>query len=238
MSAISDNKKYYKSRLPQLILNTALTFTGTYGLYVCSKIILPPKLMVAGHKQFLTNISLVVAIIQQLSTITAIFSNGNKQIVFISEELLLPIALVLETVVTSVYWPLKIFFVHLIFQKNPNYASKSRSEYLPLRVDLCLHLLPFLGMAANFFIFKKKKFLIDDSKIVLSLCASLGLLYIFWLKFLIPEGGKYPYPFLDIPEPWKTIVMLFVTNIAFGYFKLLQWLKSDSKEEKKLEKEE
>lgn len=230
-SIIGKAERAYKSKLPQLILNTGLTFTGIYGLYVCTSILLPPKLATAGHKQFLTNISLFVAIIQEVSTVAGILTKRNKTITLISEEVLLPVALVLEAVVTSIYWPLRLFFVHLIFQKNPNYASKGRQEYLPLNVDLCLHLLPFLGMATNFFKFKQGKFKINDNKVILSICSLLGISYIFWLKYLIPADGKYPYPFLDIAEPWKTIAMLVVTNIAFGYFKLIQWLKSEPEDE-------
>lgn len=223
--------KPYTSKLPQLILNSALTFTGSYGLFVCTSILLPPKLVVAGHKQFLTNISLVISIIQHVSAVATILLAGNKQVAFFSEEVMLPVALVLESVVTSVYWPLRIFFVELIFQKNPNYAAKSRSHYLPLHVDICLHLLPFLGLCINFFKFKKGKFVINSTKIVLSVCTALGLSYILWLKYLIPVGGKYPYPFLDIPEPWKTAAMLVITNIAFGYFRALQFFKKEAEEQ-------
>ncbi|XBW36695.1 hypothetical protein QEN19_002270 [Hanseniaspora menglaensis] len=217
----------YKSRLPQLLLNCALTFTGTYGLYVCTSIILPPKLQAAGHKQFLTNISLAISIIQQVSTIASILVGNSKALEFFSGDILLPIALVLETVVTSVYWPLRIFFVEMIFQKNPNYASIERSKYLPLHVDICLHLLPFIGMSLNFFKYKKGRFALNNTKFVLPVCSALGLAYIFWLKYLIPKGGKYPYPFLDAAEPWKTIIMLTITNVAFGYFKLIQYLKPE-----------
>lgn len=195
--------------------------------------------MQAGHKQFLTNISLFICIVQEITTfISCNYFNGkNEKVKFVAEEILLPIALVLETVVTSVYWPLKIFFTELIYQKNPNYTDKKRNEYLPLHIDMCLHLFPLIGMLINFFYFKKGKFVIKKNTIVLSVCYAFGLAYIYWLKMLIPADGKYPYPFLDISEPYKTLVMLAITNIGFGFLKLLQWFKKDApiKKNKKLQ---
>lgn len=214
----------------QGIFNLSLSFSGIYGLYRCTSIILPPKLMQAGHKQFLTNISLFICIIQEITTFISCswYKGKNEKAKFLAEEILLPISLVLESVVTSVYWPLRIFFTHLIFQKNPNYAHKSRNEYLPLHIDMCLHLFPFIGMLVNFYYFKKDKFVIKNNTVVLSVCYVFGLAYILWLKFLIPEGGKYPYPFLDIGEPYKTLIMLAVTNIGFAFLKVFQWLKKDT----------
>lgn len=219
----------------QGLFNLALSFTGVYGLYQCTSIILPPKLIQAGHKQFLTNISLFICIVQEISTFISCnyFKNQNEKVRFAAEEVLLPIALVLESVVTTVYWPLKLFFAHLIYQKNPNYANKKREEYLPLHIDMFLHLFPLIGMLINFFYYKKGKFVIKKNTIVLSVCYAFGFAYIFWLKLLIPADGKYPYPFLDIPEPYKTLVMLAVTNIGFGFLKLLQYLKKDAPIEEK-----
>lgn len=214
----------------QGLFNLSLSCSGIYGLYKCTSIILPPKLVQAGHKQFLTNISLFICIIQEITTFVSCsyYKDKNQKIKFLAEEILLPISLVLESVVTSVYWPLKIFFTHLIYQKNPNYAQKNRNEYLPLHIDMCLHLFPFIGMLVNFFYFKKDKFVIKNNTIVLSICYVFGWTYILWLKFLIPEGAKYPYPFLDIEEPYKTLIMLTVTNVGFAFLKIFQWLKKDT----------
>jgi len=135
--------------------------------------------MQAGHKQFLTNISLFICIVQEITTfISCNYFNGkNEKVKFVAEEILLPIALVLETVVTSVYWPLKIFFTELIYQKNPNYTDKKRNEYLPLHIDMCLHLFPLIGMLINFFYFKKGKFVIkkEHNCAICLLCFWLSL---------------------------------------------------------------
>ena len=201
------------------IINALLLVTGTYGLYKCTMVHLPPTLNSAGHKQFLTNISLAISLVYNLLTL---LTRGHSRVV---EEYVFPVSLILETVVALVYWPLKIFFVHLIYQQSAN-PLKKRGTVLPLHVDMCLHLFPSVGLLFQYLFLRRSSFSLSKRKVFL-VCILLGTVYKWYLQILVkPElGAKYPYPFLDISEPWKSIVMYTVTLIAWGCYVGLQNLK-------------
>lgn len=208
-----------KSKRLATTINAILLVTGTYGLYKCTMVHLPPTLNSAGHKQFLTNISLAISLVYNL---LALLTQSSSHLV---EKYMFPISVILETVVTLVYWPLKIFFVHLIYQQSANPLQK-RGTVLPLHVDMCLHLFPCIGLLFQFLVLKRSQFALSTKTAFIG-CLMLGTIYKWYLQILVkPElGAKYPYPFLDIKEPWKSVIMYGVTLVAWGVFMVLQKVK-------------
>ncbi|OVF10548.1 hypothetical protein A9F13_02g03773 [Clavispora lusitaniae] len=163
---------------------------GCYPLnYLVNNVILPPHLAGGGHWQFLTNLSLLfslmvfaVGFVGHLSKSAALYNLKNS---------LHPIALVLECVVTSVYWPLRIFLLHHLV-KDPS------REMIPLSIDLCLHLVPVVALMVDY-IFFMPRWTITPSNAFCA-CIVLTSLYWFFLKSVIDfeNGGEYPYMFLNV----------------------------------------
>ncbi|CAH00506.1 uncharacterized protein KLLA0_D07788g [Kluyveromyces lactis] len=200
-----------------LLLSLACVFTTTYGLIQCTQIKLPSNLATAGHKQFLTNISAVVTIVNgALNTVNQLL--GNKGTLhFWSREFTFPIATCLETIVCVIYWPLRIFFIPLIMH---GVQDSSRSP-LPMHVDIAIHLLPIIYLCLDYFFLKEAPFQIAGWKVFLSL-PLLGLTYRIYLDSIIGPSGSYPYPFLDVPEPYKSVIFVTVSLSSGGLYILYQ----------------
>lgn len=95
-----------------LCVNLLLLAVVGQGLYRCSQIQLPPSLASAGHRQFLTNISAAVTLVNSLSNVFDFVVQSAVSRLW-ARHFTLPIALVLESVVASVYWPLRLFAMRL-----------------------------------------------------------------------------------------------------------------------------
>ncbi|KAH3901446.1 uncharacterized protein SCDLUD_002940 [Saccharomycodes ludwigii] len=211
-----------------LILNGLLLSTSTYGLYRCTLVHLPDTLRAAGHKQFLTNISLFFTILYNISRIGGVLTNRSGSLDgCISTEVLLPIVLVVETIVTLVYWPLRLFFIGLIYQsRTVSDGTPVIKVALPIYVDMFLHLFPLIGLLIDYFKFKKVRFnKFSDLGALLS-CLVLATSYKLWLNYLITDltTQKFPYPFLDVREPIKSIIMYTLSLVGFGFYKLYKSL--------------
>lgn len=200
--------------------------------YLFSEIDLPPHLESGGHWQFLTNLSLLFSVI--------IFGLGVAAHVLKSTTLfhvknsLHPIALVLESVVASVYWPLRLVFLGLL-TKNP-------SKYLvPMRVDLCLHLVPVATLMVDYLVFMPKWTIRTET--ALGTVVLLTTLYWFLLKHLIDfeNGGEYPYMFLNVDtEEMRILIFGMVGLIGFVLYLINKRIHDlivvpDAKEKKKLQ---
>lgn len=210
---------------------TVITFIsiiiGTYGIVSIVNIELPPHLAQAGPWQFLTNLSLVVSlvifIIGFLAHITksdALFELKNK---------IHPIGLALESIVAGVYWPLRLFFLHLL-TKNP-------SKYMiPLKVDLSIHLMPVVSLLIDYLIFMPRWTL--STRGALAIVSALTTAYWVLLSKLIDvsSGAEYPYVFLNVENDHLRMAIFSIVGLtAFLQFlamrKVYDWIVKTSDKE-------
>lgn len=212
-----------------LFINIVSITISYWGISQCTKIILPQNLYEAGHKQFLTNISVVVTLINNSANIiywilekilpsNEILANCE----FISRHITLPIALILESVVPLVYWPLRLFAQNLIMQDIPADIKNP----LPLSVDMAIHLSPFICLFSDHYLSGSgSKFEVSNGK-AWFIVTALGFSYYKYLSFLIDtnKGQVYPYPFLDVAEPWKSVIFVLVSTVAWLFYVLYQKL--------------
>ncbi|SCV05243.1 LANO_0H03202g1_1 [Lachancea nothofagi CBS 11611] len=197
-----------------VLINFASLCTSSWGLYGAASVALPSSLARAGHRQFLTNIAVTITIINNLVNLVSHlrFGRGLKHA---SRQFTLPMALVLETVVAAVYWPLRLFFLPLIMH---NVNDNSRMP-LSVPVDCAIHLMPLVFLALDYLVVESAPFQMSLKRAWVIVTA-LGLGYNRYLTWLIDRdaGEVYPYPFLDVPEPFKSAIFVAVTNVAWGFY--------------------
>lgn len=199
-----------------LVNAIALGF-GSYGFYYTVKYIeLPPYLATAGRWQFLTNLSLAISLV--VFALGAVGHAIESPKLFSIKNAIHPIALVLELVVTIVYWPLRLVFIHLL-------VSDPSRKFIPMFVDICLHLVPGVALVTDFFCFMPR--LTVNNRDSFIICMLLTFMYWAWLKRLIDvkNGGQYPYNFLNVDTELKRAVIFVTIGVAgYGAFLLLKRL--------------
>lgn len=211
-----------------LVLNTVSLLTSTWGFVRATSVILPPSLSKAGHKQFLTIMSIIATIINNAVNITNYYIQRNSKMNletkrksdFISRHIALPVSLVLESIVATVYWPLRLFFVSLIMH---GVKSTAKTPF-PITVDMAIHLYPILYLLTDHYLSGSgMKFRLSNKHAWL-IVTSLAFSYFQYLAFLIDaeQGQAYPYPFLDVNEPYKSIIFVAVTTITWAYYVFYQ----------------
>lgn len=200
-----------------LCVNLLVLAVVGQGLYRCSQIQLPPSLASAGHRQFLTNISAAVTLVNSLSNVFDFVVQSAVSRLW-ARHFTLPIALVLESVVASVYWPLRLFAMHLILQQPPVPGHSP----IPLSVDLSIHLAPVVGLLIDhYWTGQGEKFRVSY-KVAWLVVLVLGYGYKCWLELLIKPPAAYPYPFLNVEEPKRTVIFCTVTSFSMVYYVLYQ----------------
>lgn len=140
--------------------------------------------------------------------------SGDCIFTVINRHVTLPLALVLESVVATVYWPLRIFAIHLILQ------GAKRKSPIPLEVDVSIHLLPIIYLLADYYVSGSSQRFKIPLLPAWIIVAAIGLAYKFYLGFLIDPsmGQKYPYPFLDVAEPYKSVIFVVVTSFGWLFY--------------------
>ena len=211
-----------------LLINLACLISSAYGLSTGTKIHLPHNLIQAGHRQFLTNIGVGITIINNVANIlnwilrNCRFVTDNRILSifnFVARHITLPIALVLESIIPAVYWPLRLFALDLIMQ-----GVKDGRSPVPYMTDVCCHLFPIIFLLLDhYFSGCGQKFNISNISGFVMVNA-LGLAYYKWLDHLIgpAKGQVYPYPFLDVEEPYRTIIFITITSITWFIYLLYQ----------------
>lgn len=133
---------------------------------------------------------------------------------FINKHVTLPLALVLESVVATVYWPLRLFAIGLILQ-----GAKKRSP-VPLNVDISIHLLPILYMLSDYYLSGASERFKIGSVPSWGIIAAIGMAYKYYLNALIDTSTnqRYPYPFLDAPEPYKSVIFVIITSVGWFFY--------------------
>lgn len=169
-----------------------------------------------GHFQFLTIQGLALAFITSgLSAIVDLFPSFQPAIALRRSLLLisLPVSstelnrlkcctkyLQLAIVVSSIYWTLLKLFTPLILRSmpvsesapshNPHNLPELALIRLPISMDIALHALPAIAMAAEFFIFEKKYSAKAEKYGAPTMAAVYGIGYALWVEYCASFNGR------------------------------------------------
>lgn len=198
-----------------IYLNACALATSAYAFWwTFTKLTLPLHLAGGGHWQFLTNLSLLFADIVFALGIAAHLL--RLPVLFQLRNSFHPVALTLEMVVTAVYWPLRLFFI-LKLTKLP------REKYVPLVVDMFLHLVPVVALLVDYIFFMPPYEVTTEA--AFGFCILLTTLYWFLLKVLIDfeQGGEYPYMFLNVDTELQRVGIFGIVGlIGFAMFVIVR----------------
>lgn len=191
-----------------LLIDIVALVIGVYGLLGVVKNELPPYLASGGHWQFLTNISLVISLLVFFLGIVAHATKNRKA--FVLKNNIHQVATSLEFVVTMIYWPLRLFLLHLLI-KEPS------KKLISWPVDLAVHLVPLVSLLLDYLVFMPKWTIKREVAFLLS--TSLSLIYYAYLNVLIDfeNGGSYPYAFLEVESEFLRLVIVLIVGLV-GFF--------------------
>lgn len=191
-----------------LLVGFALSY---YGLHYCfTKVELPPHLAQAGQLQFLTNLSLIISLLVYALGFLSHVTNSHR--LYVWKNNVHPVALALESVVTSVYWPLRLFLLPLLV-KDPG------RKMIPMSVDICVHLVPFVVLVVDYLVYMPRWEI--SASTAFGVCTVLTTGYWAWLKYLIDfqSGAEYPYNFLNgDSEATRIMIFAVVGLVGFSLF--------------------
>lgn len=187
---------------------------GVYGFHgTILTLPLPPHLVDAGHWQFLTNLSLVYSLAVFVVGFIAHISKSEK--LFKLKNNLHPIGLALESIVTMVYWPLRLFWLGLLVEDTSVYP-------IPMPADLSIHLMPVVSLLIDYLVFMPRWTI--RTRTAFGMCCALTLAYWCLLEYLvdIENGSSYPYAFLNVPHNGlRALIFAVVGGSAFLQFLLM-----------------
>ncbi|KAG8202598.1 hypothetical protein GWM34_02225, partial [Candida africana] len=195
-------------------INAVSIVAGLYGAWRIFLIELSDDLKGAGHYQFLTNLSLIYSLVVFGLGFVAHLTRSKTLYDF--KNLLHPIGLALETIVAMVYWPLRLFMLHLLTPDPENFN-------IPLGLDLCIHLMPVVSLLIDYLVFMPRWTI--KSNTVLLLITALSTGYWCLLKYLVDteNGGRYPYAFMDMEDDGlRALVFVAVGLVAFLQFHFMR----------------
>lgn len=217
MSGTVENTKIYRwdSSVYFLfnLLGLAVTSSACYGII---SLPLPKELEAGGQFQFLTNLSLLFTIATILSNISTIVFSSS--FVKRANTYLNAISIILETLVASIYWSLRIFFVHLIIPKGI-----SKENFIPVHIDVSVHLFPITFLCLDYYFIKYQNFNIP-TPIVGLMVVGLTSSYWFLLEHLVVPPSKYPYPFLNVPAQERLTIFVFVALFGVTFYYIYNYL--------------
>ncbi|CCH42987.1 putative membrane protein [Wickerhamomyces ciferrii] len=203
------NRLNHKSYLFFNLIGLTITSLALNAIF---SLPLPKELESAGHFQFLTNLSLIFTIITILSNIiTVIYPNS---LILGLNIYLNAITIILETLVALIYWILRIFFIYLIIPKGVK-----PENFIPLYIDMSIHLFPITFLSIDYYLIKFKNFNIN-SKIVFGLVIGLTSSYWILLESLIKPPASYPYPFLNVDTKERVIIFVIVGVFGFLFYQI------------------
>lgn len=194
-----------------LTLNLISLAICSYGMYdsFYSERVLPPHLYEAGQWQFWTNWSLTVTIV--VLALGVVAQATESQYLFRLKNNLHPIGLAMETVVTIVYWPLRLLFLALLIKDD------SPQVIIPLSTDLSVHLMPIVGLLVDYLAFMPNWTFKNSS--ALGVCVIITTSYWFWLQHVVDveKGAGFPYEFLNHPSAYfRLTIFAFVALIGLS----------------------
>lgn len=122
--------------------------------------------------------------------------------------------MVVECMVTMLYWGLYIFKRDLILDKEVTDAVGPP----PLFMDTSGHLIPFLAMIAEFMFSRSSKRHLYEQRVFHVIGISVFTFgYFSWIMYLFRDDGKFPYPFLRVMSNSTRFVFTFFT-MFLGFF--------------------
>lgn len=187
---------------------------GAYGFQsTILTLPLPPHLVDAGHWQFLTNLSLVYSLVVFVVGFIAHITKSER--LFSLKNNLHPIGLALESIVSIVYWPLRLFCLRLLVEDTSLYP-------IPMSADLAVHLMPVVSLLIDYFIFMPRWTI--KTKTALGICFALTGAYWCLLEYLVDveNGSSYPYAFLNVPHNGlRAFIFVIVGGAAFVQFLIM-----------------
>lgn len=194
-----------------LFVGFTLSFHGLY--YCISTVQLPPELSKAGQFQFFTNISLVASLFTYALALVSHVTKSHR--LFRWKNNVQAIALSLETVVTSLYWPLRLLFAALL-------AKDPEEKLMPTSIDLCVHLVPFVTLLVDYLAFLPRWEVKPSTGVLVSALFAVG--YRVWLQLLLDleNGAEYPYNFLNGDSEITRSLVFAVVGI-WGYSLFIIW---------------
>ncbi|CDK27110.1 unnamed protein product [Kuraishia capsulata CBS 1993] len=206
------------------LLQCVNLLVGSRAMLAISTIRLPPGLAKAGHWVFLTNLSLFITVAYNVLTIVTYASRSTK--LFELHRYLHLIATVLELTVSTVYWPLRLWFLHLIAAKGVG---------IPMSLDLSIHAMPALTLLLDFYLFLPNWNI--SKRNALALVTTLAYSYWFWLYIKMDETSIYPYPFLNVSTGKRAVIFVVVALVAFTHFLIHRLIHSRLVKAKKIRKD-
>ncbi|KIY68120.1 hypothetical protein CYLTODRAFT_421881 [Cylindrobasidium torrendii FP15055 ss-10] len=143
---------------------------------------------------------------------------------------LMMLAMPLGAVVSTIYWSLLLFFPNLIMPNNMAASATEPSSMdaapfrIPLNIDLGLHALPGTALVIDFFLFEDKYTAKTVREYALLVAVGATIAYTSWEEYCSSINGSHPYPFLNVPLPIRLCIYAGATGIAYGSFRVLNWL--------------
>lgn len=174
---------------------------------------LPPHLQGAGPWQFLTNLSLLISnIIFALGVIAHV---TRSPVLFQWKNRLNPFGLIMEMIVFLVYWPLRLFFLHLLVKNVDDFRAT-------LFIDLSIHFMPVVLLLVDFVWFLPKCTI--TNKQALMICMVATGCYWVWLHKIVDleNGAEFPYNFLNVSTVVRAGIFAMVGMTAFLNFVVIQ----------------
>ncbi|GMG38918.1 unnamed protein product [Ambrosiozyma monospora] len=193
-----------------LSLSWIFVFFGSDGLNEISNLKLSPELQQGGHGQFLTNISLGITLIYFMYNIA--YHHFELAKLKKLKDVLNALAITLESVVFTVYWPLRLFFIHLILPGK---------DMIPIKLDLKIHFLPFVSLMLDFMFFSVGPWEVTYTE-GFTYIVGCTVAYWFWLEYLLEGAPTYPYPFLNVETPIRAAIFAGVAVFAFLFFAFIK----------------
>jgi hypothetical protein len=199
-------------------LNSFALALATWGLVGIFQRDLPEQLAQAGHWQFLTNLSLIVTITAIVSNYLVMLSDSNglsKLNIVLNAS-----ALVLETLVALIYWVLKLFFIKLIVPHNVPVEN-----FIPLPLDLTIHLFPVTYLSNDYYLNRTDSFRLP-LLFVIAIVSSLTTAYWYILEALIEPPAHYPYPFLNVETEERAKIFVVVAILGLVFYQVYEYVHS------------
>lgn len=204
------------------VVHTVALHVLTYGYFTLANMDTPTDTWIrtqkGGHWQFLTVQALIAAMITFALSVLADFLPRSRAIVR-AKRLTTMVALPTAVVVSGIYWSLILFAPSLIlppppptsFSSSPK-ASDSNSPlnlvWIPLHVDLTVHLLPALFLIADFYLLEEKYTKRDVNTYGPIMTLLFGGWYVGWVEWLALYNHRYPYPFLNVPTAPRSAIYI------------------------------
>ncbi|KAG8954706.1 hypothetical protein FRC04_011139 [Tulasnella sp. 424] len=144
-----------------------------------------------------------------------------------ARRFLLMMALPLEVVVAAIYWSLIYFMPRLMVPtiQNPTTEPTSASPplpalfFIPLPIDLALHLSPVLALLLHFFVLEAKYSVRWVHQWAPVVATGFAMWYSAFAEWCALENKTFPYPFLNVQLPFRLAIYATSTLIAISSFK-------------------